>query len=76
MRLPVRHLSSLCRSRRRISFLCTIGTLLSIAFILFIINRDQSSNNSTHEVIKIQDKQVQSKNNMMTTIQKKLSIEK
>lgn len=76
MRLPVRHLSSLCRSRRRISFLCTIGTLLSIAFILFIINRDQQSKTSINEIIKIQDKQVQSKHNVMTTIQKILSVEK
>lgn len=38
MRLVIRHLSTLCRSRRRLPFLLTIGVLLSIAFILFNIN--------------------------------------
>ncbi|CAF1047134.1 unnamed protein product [Adineta ricciae] len=38
MRLVIRPLSTLCRSRRRLPFLLTIGALLGLAFILFNIN--------------------------------------
>ena len=38
MRLVIRPLSTLCRSRRRLPFLLTIGVLLSLAFIVFSIN--------------------------------------
>ncbi|UJR14605.1 hypothetical protein I4U23_001600 [Adineta vaga] len=41
MRLVIRHLSTICRSRRRLPFLLTIGILLSIAFILFNLNHRQ-----------------------------------
>lgn len=43
MRSVLRHLSPLIRSRRRISFLFTISLLLSLAFILFIINHKRQS---------------------------------
>jgi len=54
MRSVLRHLSPFVRSRRRISFLFTIGTLLSVAFILFIINHNQQSKIVINEIIETQ----------------------
>ena len=38
MRLIIRYISPVIRSRRRFSFLFTVGVLFSVVFILFITN--------------------------------------
>jgi len=43
MRSIVRHISPLCRSRRRFSFLLLISLLVFIAFLLFIIDHNNQS---------------------------------
>ncbi|CAF4618875.1 unnamed protein product [Rotaria sp. Silwood2] len=70
MRLVIRHLSPLIRSRRRISFLFTIGILLSILFILFIINHNQESKDFLNQPVKKYDNKHKLSNNMITLIQK------
>jgi uncharacterized BrkB/YihY/UPF0761 family membrane protein len=73
MRSVLRHLSPFIRSRRRISFLFTIGTLLSIAFILFIINHNPQSEVFIDKTTKIQ---LISTNKINISIQKSIPAQK
>ncbi|CAF1440049.1 unnamed protein product [Rotaria sordida] len=76
MRLVIRHLSPLIRSRRRISYLLTTGILLSITFIFFIINQNQESKNFLNQPIKRQDQQFESSNNITTLTQKTIPTQR
>jgi CHASE3 domain sensor protein len=70
MRSVLRHLSPFVRSRRRrISFLFTIGILLSVAFILFIINHNQQSKIVINEIIETQQP-IKLSNNLTKILEK------
>jgi len=73
MRSVLRHLSPFFRSRRRISFLFTIGILLSIAFLLFIINHNRQPQIFIDETIKTQ---LTSTNKVNISIQKSIPAQK
>ncbi|CAF1044614.1 unnamed protein product [Rotaria sordida] len=76
MRLMIRHLLSLIRSRRRTSCLFIISSCLSITFILFIINHDQQAENIPNKIVPREDKQPKLSNNLTAFIQKTIPIQR
>ncbi|CAF0874790.1 unnamed protein product [Adineta steineri] len=76
MRLFIRHLSTLCRSRRRVPFLFLIGTLLSIGFVLYLINHNQQTENFIKQTSKIADEQLKTANKLSILVPKTSHIQK
>jgi hypothetical protein len=72
MRLVIRHLSPLIRSRRRIPFVLTIGILVSIGCILYFIDYDKDSENFINTSVQ----QIKSANNQTISIRTKTSAQK
>jgi hypothetical protein len=70
MRSVLRYLSPIIRSRRRISFLLTVIILLSISFILFIINQNRHPKVFIDKIIKIQQQEKSSSNTVTISILK------
>ena len=73
MRSVLRYLSPFIRSRRRISFLFTISILLSIAFILFIINNNQKIKDFS---LKLIQKHEHKPSNNLTILSQKSTVSK
>ena len=76
MRLVIRYLSPFIRSRRRISFLLTIGIFSALTFILFVIDHDRQSKISIEDNKRASNKSYTLSNNLTTLIPKSISIQK
>ncbi|CAF2851102.1 unnamed protein product [Rotaria sp. Silwood2] len=76
MRLIIRHLLPLLRSRRRTTCLFIISIFLSIAFILFIITHNQQTKTISKEIITTENTQQKLLNNVSTLIEKLTPIQR
>ncbi|CAF3736690.1 unnamed protein product [Rotaria socialis] len=76
MRLIIRLVPRLVRSRRRVSFLFSTSILISLIIILFVINHDQESKVSLNNPVKTYDKQLVLSHNVTTLFQKTIPIQK